>query len=158
VRKKKRKESSWEWYAVKLLYECIITGEPDPETIDYNYNNTHKTYEESIMLVRAQPFENAYSIAEKKSKDAEIEYVNPYEERVKWKFIEALDCFIVGEDLESGTEVYSRYLRIPNGLWNTIYLSQAIEHLKTTETIKRNYFPFVSFGWEHVNFKDDIFI
>jgi hypothetical protein len=112
--KKKTSTSSWEWYAVKLLYECIITGTPNPETIDENYTNTHKTYEESIMLVKAQSFDHAYSIAEKKAKGEEIDYVNQYDELVEWKFVEVLDCFIlIDEKLQSGTELYSRFLRVP---------------------------------------------
>lgn len=114
VQKKKARKPSWEWYAVKLLYECIITGNPNPETIDKNYTNTYKTYEESIMLVKAQSFEHAYSIAEKKAKDEEHHYLNPYEETVEWKYVDALDCFIlIDEKLQTGTELYSRFLRVP---------------------------------------------
>lgn len=103
-----------EWYAVKLLYECVITGDPSPETIDENYTNTYKTFEESIMLVKAKSFEDAYSIAEKKAKEAEVEYVNPYDEKVSWVFVDALDCFSLKEDeLETGVELYSRFLRVP---------------------------------------------
>lgn len=66
------------------------------------------------MLVKAESPDHAYSIAEEKAKDEEIDYVNPYDEKVSWKLIDALDCFILGEeDLESGTEVYSRFLRVP---------------------------------------------
>jgi hypothetical protein len=114
MNKKKTRKSSWEWYAVKLLYECIITGNPSPETIDENYSDTHKTYEESIILVKAQSFDQAYSIAEKKAKEQEIDYHNPYDEMVEWQFVEALDCFIlIDEKLQSGTELYSRFLRVP---------------------------------------------
>jgi hypothetical protein len=114
VPNKKTRKSSWEWYAVKLLYECIITGNPNPETIDKNYTNAHKTYEESIMLVKAQSFEHAYSIAEKKAKEEEIDYLNPYEEKVEWKFVEAIDCFhLFDEELETGTELYSRFFHVP---------------------------------------------
>ncbi|TDK61827.1 DUF4288 domain-containing protein [Bacillus salipaludis] len=113
---KKKRKSSWEWYAVKLLYECIITGNPNPETIDINYTNTHKTFEESIMLVKAQSFDHAYSIAEKKVMEAELNYQNPYDEFVEWKFVESLDCFhLFDDDLKSGTELYSRFLRVPKG-------------------------------------------
>ncbi|MEH6996464.1 DUF4288 domain-containing protein [Neobacillus drentensis] len=82
--------------------------------MDENYTNAHKTYEESIMLVKAQSYEQANSIAEKKAKNEEIDYLNPYEELVEWKFVEALDCFIlIDEKLQSGTELYSRFLRVP---------------------------------------------
>lgn len=76
LRKKMSKE--WEWYAVKVLYECNISGNPSPETIDENYSNTHKTFEESIILIKAPSFEQAYVIAEMEAKKAEIDYLNPY--------------------------------------------------------------------------------
>jgi hypothetical protein len=36
--KEQREESALDWYAVKLLYEYRITGEPDLEKIDKGYN------------------------------------------------------------------------------------------------------------------------
>ena len=126
--RKNTRKSSWEWYAVKLLYECIIKGKPNPETIDKNYTNAHKTYEESFMLVKAQSFEHAYTIAEKKAKELEHDYLNPYEEHVEWKFVKALDCFsILEENLQTGTELYSRFLRVPKDV--------------STEEIISHYYP-----------------
>ena len=55
LRKKMSKE--WEWYAVKVLYECNISGNPSPETIGENYSNIHKTFEESIILIKAPSFD-----------------------------------------------------------------------------------------------------
>ncbi|WP_169907772.1 DUF4288 domain-containing protein [Priestia abyssalis] len=115
LRKKMSKE--WEWYAVKLLHECNISGTPSPETIDKNYSNTHKTYEESIILVKAPSFDQAYVTAEKEAKEAEVDYLNPYDEMVEWKFVESLDCFkLLDEKLQSSTELYSRYLRVPKDI------------------------------------------
>jgi TnpA family transposase len=38
-------------------------------------------------------------------------------------------------------------------IWNTVYLSQAIEHLKTTGKYKEELLPHISpLGWEHINF------
>lgn len=109
-----KKESSWEWYAVKLLFESIIVGEPNPQKIDNNYSNQFKTYEESIILVKAQSFEHAYKIAEKKAKEAEMEYYNPYDQMVKCRLVDTIDCFqLFDDELKSGTEVYSRLLHVP---------------------------------------------
>lgn len=109
-----KRESTWEWYAVKLLYESIIVGEPNPEKIDANYSNQFKAYEESIILVKAQSFEHAYKIAEKKAKEAEMEYYNPYDQMVNCRFVDAIDCFRLFDiDLKSGTEIYSRMLHVP---------------------------------------------
>ena len=67
-------KSTLEWYSVKLIYEFIITGEPDPAKIDEDYN-TDKQYEESIMLVKANSFDHAYSIAEVKAKENEYDFI-----------------------------------------------------------------------------------
>ncbi|MDG0791267.1 DUF4288 domain-containing protein [Cohnella ginsengisoli] len=99
---------------MKLLYESTISGNPDPARVDENYVDTHKTYEESMMLVKAQSFEQAYAIAEKKAKREELDYRNPYDQKVEWRLVRALDCFaLFDEELKSGTELYSRNLRVP---------------------------------------------
>lgn len=108
----KNKNTKWQWFSVKLIFESIITGEPELDTIDRNYTNNYKTYEESIILVKAQSFDHAYKIAEKKASEMEIDYVNPYGEFVNWKFVEAIDCFSISDEtLCTGVEIYSRYIR-----------------------------------------------
>ncbi|MCM3116323.1 DUF4288 domain-containing protein [Neobacillus sp. MER 74] len=138
LRKKMSKE--WEWYAVKVLYECNISGIPSPEIIDENYSNTHKTFEESIILVKASSFEQAYVIAEKEAKKAEIDYLNPYEELVEWKFIEALDCFnLFDEKLQSGTELYSRFLRVPKDMSREIVISHYYPETLEEDEVDQNF-------------------
>lgn len=108
----KNRKAKWQWFSVKLIFESTISGEPESDTIDKNYINTCKVYEESIILVKAQSFEHAYRIAEKKAKSMEIDYTNPYGESVRWKFVEAIDCFSIFEDkLFTGVELYSRRIR-----------------------------------------------
>lgn len=115
---KSHNNDSWQWFSVKLIFEAIISGKSDPDTIDRNYTNDIKTYEESIVLIKAQSFDHAYKIAEEKAiKEIEHSYENPYDEIVEWKFIEAIDCFsLCEESLETGTEIYSRYIRVPKQL------------------------------------------
>ena len=60
---RKERKSSWEWYSVKLLFESIITGEPAPKKIDRNYSSDFKTYEERIIIVKAQSYKHAYILA-----------------------------------------------------------------------------------------------
>lgn len=37
-------------------------------------------------------------------------------------------------------------------IWNTVYLSQAIEHLKATGKYQEELLPHISpLGWEHIN-------
>lgn len=104
--------TKWQWYSVKLMFESIISGEPEADTIDDNYTNTHKTFEESIVLIKAQSFEHAYKIAENKAPERELVYKNVYGETVTWRFIEAIDCFSIDEDIKTGVEIYSRYIRV----------------------------------------------
>lgn len=110
---KKCRQSNLQWFSVKLIMESIISGDVEPNTIDMNYTKEYKTFEESIILIRAQSFEDAYKIAEGKGKKAELSYINPYGETVNWRFVQAIDCFSLFVDsLYSGTELYSRFLRV----------------------------------------------
>ncbi len=110
---RKKRVLTYQWYAVKLLFESIISGNPDPKTIDENYTNSYKNFEESIVIVKAQSFEHAYSIAEKKASQMESEYTNPYGEVVNMKFVQAIHCFSIYEEtLGTGVEVYWRPLRV----------------------------------------------
>lgn len=114
------RRNSWKWFAVKLFFECVISGEPAPNSIDENYSTNIKTFEESIFLIRAQSFKQAYKLAEKKAKQEEISYYNPYGEMVSWKLVESLDAFeLFDEELVSGSELYSRFIRVPKEIENT---------------------------------------
>lgn len=111
---KSGRQNSWNWFSVKLLFEFVLSGEPDKDSIDQNYTNQYKNYEEILLLVRAQSFDHAYKIAEKKARKMETEYRNPYGETVHMNFVEAIDCFSISDEmLLSGTEVYSRFLKVP---------------------------------------------
>lgn len=94
---------------MKIIKQIIVEGEADHKLTDENYAaaDAKQLFEESIMLVRAQSFEHAYKIAEKKSLEYDEPYKNPYGQQVTWKFIEALDCYLIGREVGSGTEVYS---------------------------------------------------
>ena len=110
----KRKATPWEWYSVKLLFESIISGEPDNEVIDENYCDTAKLYEEKVLLVRAQSFDHAYRVAERSGKTQEMTYNNHYNQTVHCCFVRALDCCrLFDSRIKSGTEVYFRLYRMP---------------------------------------------
>lgn len=109
----KKSARKWQWFSVKLIFENIISGEPEPNTIDKNYGNSYKIYEESLVLIKAQSFDHAYKIAEKKAKESEMDYTNPYGQLINFKFIEAIDCFSINEEtLYTGAEIYSRVIRV----------------------------------------------
>ena len=63
-----KKRSSWNYYGVKIIKQILVEGEPNPDLIDEYYEEDGgQTFEESIVLVRAQSFEHAYKVAIKKS-------------------------------------------------------------------------------------------
>ena len=110
-----KKKSNWEWYAVKLLFKSIISGDPTRSKIDKNYTaDSHQVYEESIILVKAQSFEHAYKVAEHKAIKQEVSYYNCYDQLVEWKYVRALDAFNLFDDtLRTGTKLYSRIMHVP---------------------------------------------
>lgn len=112
--KTKKRKSSWEWYAVKLLFESTLSGVPNQEKIDEHYDSGFKLYEERIVVVKAQSSEHAYKKADEMSKVSEMEYYNPYGQLVKCKFVDSLNCQrLFDDEIKSGTEIYSRLLKVP---------------------------------------------
>lgn len=115
-------KSAWQYYAVKLIYQAVIIGEPIPERIDECYSNTHTFFEESIVLVHAQSFEHAYSIAERKARANERTHTNPYGQTVMWKLIDAIDCYWIDDKISNGIELYSSFTPKEKGITPSEYL------------------------------------
>ena len=102
------RKSAWNWFGVKIVKQIIVQGEPDKNLIDEFYTNDNiKHFEETLVLVRAQSFDHAYKIAETNAKLDDETYPNIYGQIVSWKFIDAVDCFLIGNEIKSGIEVYS---------------------------------------------------
>jgi hypothetical protein len=75
-------------------------------------------WEESILLVSADSIEEAQRMAVNLGRNAETTYESASGETIVWKFdcIQSIYAIIVGLDAhgrpsESGTEVFSRYMR-----------------------------------------------
>jgi len=103
-----KKQSGWYWYGVKIIKQIIVCGEPDENLVDEFYDDDGKQhFEESVMLVRARSFDHAYKTAENKAKKDNEPYMSIYGQQVTWKFIRAVDCFLIIDELKSGAEVYS---------------------------------------------------
>ena len=81
-------------YGVKVIYTYCVEN--------------RRFYEESILMLQANSFEEALSKAEIYAKDRECEYTNCDDKLVKLENIETLDCFLVDEDDEV-VEVYSSF-------------------------------------------------
>lgn len=142
----KRKKSNWEWYAVKMLFESVVFGEPNPEKVDENYSNEHKIYEERIILVRAQSTEHAYRSAELNAVKYEKEYHNPYDQLVIHKFIDSLDCFHLPDGgIKNGIDVYSRLIKVSaDEKTENIIREYYPEYLLDKEKAYRSYYAFTS--------------
>lgn len=138
-----KKKSSWKWYAVKLLFESTISGEPNKEKIDEHYDSKFKLYEDRIVVVRAQSSEHAYQKADEMSKVSEMEYYNPYGQLVKCKLIDSLNCQrLFDDEIKSGTEIYSRLFEVPVEMET----EKVIEiYLTETLTCKEQTTPFYNF-------------
>jgi len=121
-------KSSWNYYVVKLIYQAIITGDPIPERIDENYNDTHTFFEESVMLVRAQSFDHAFTIAERKAQDNERTHINPYGQTVEWKLVDAINCYLIDDKITNGIELYSSLTPRKKEVTPSEYIMQKYEY------------------------------
>ena len=82
-------------YGVKVMFTYSV--EPDNRTF----------YEESIYLVDAESFEDAYQKAENYTKDFDTEHTNPKGQKVTTQTIDLIDCFLAFEDDNGVQEIYS---------------------------------------------------
>jgi len=122
------RKSSWNYYGVRLIYQAIITGQPVAERVDENYSDTHTFFEESIMLVRAQSFDHAYTIAERKARNNSRTHTSTYGQTVEWKLVDAIDCYWIDYELTNGTELFSSYTPVKKKITPAEYLMQKYEY------------------------------
>ncbi|CAM3951152.1 DUF4288 domain-containing protein [Bacillus wiedmannii] len=101
-------------YAVKLLFESVHSGEPDPTKVDEHYEENHDTlFEESIILVKANSIEEAHELGEKIAILSEESYDNMYDEQVTCTFRKVLHVFELDDTpFETGKELYARFLHV----------------------------------------------
>ncbi|EOQ08911.1 hypothetical protein KQ3_04019 [Bacillus cereus B5-2] len=116
-------------YAVKLLFESVHSGEPDPTKIDEHYEENPDTlFEESIILVKANSIEEAHELGEKIAIHSEESYDNMYGEQVTWTFRKILHVFELDDTpFETGKELYARFLHVKKN--------------KTVDTVVKAYYP-----------------
>ena len=82
-------------YGVKVIFTYSV--EPDNQ----------KFYEESIYLVDAESFDDAYEKAEEYTKEIDLEHTNPKGQKVKTEKIDFVDCFLVFDEEDGVQEIYS---------------------------------------------------
>ncbi|GAB6428172.1 MULTISPECIES: DUF4288 domain-containing protein [Bacillus] len=116
-------------YAVKLLFESVHSGEPDPTKMDEYYEESHDTlFEESIILVQAKSLKEAHELGEKIAMQPEESYDNVYGEQVTWKFRKVLHVFELDDtSFETGKELYARFLHVKKN--------------ETVDTVVKTYYP-----------------
>lgn len=108
-------ESALGWYGVKLLHKIIIFGMSEQDKIDEFFHDTKIFFEESILLVKASSFDEAYQIDETTAqKDNEV-YENKYGQKVKHEFYKSIDCFHLFDSPKSTIEIYSTFFRKKQG-------------------------------------------
>ena len=93
-------------------------------------------YEESVVMLWAESFDDAYKKAEIYAKDmCGCDYINICGETVKTELVDIVDCFIVYEEENGVTEVYSRYMQ------NKTPLSEEkfIDLLSDSSTVEERY-------------------
>ncbi len=125
------RKSAWNYYGVKLIYQMIVTGRPIPERIDKAFSDTHTFFEESVMLVHAQSFDHAYTVAERKARENLEPYTNAYGQTVETKLIDAIDCFLIipnNDGFTTGTELYSSISPVAKEITPREYLMRKYEH------------------------------
>ena len=82
-------------YGVKVIYTYSV-GE-----------DCRKFYEEQILSVNAESFDEAYEKAEQYSAEYDTEHINPKGELVKTEKVEFVDCFLAFDEEGDVQEIYS---------------------------------------------------
>ena len=90
------------WYTACLLFKAVHSGEPNSESL----------WEETFILIDAETETVARTMAEELGRNREHGYPTDHGNTVKWQFmrVERVYAIDVG-DLQTGTEVFSRFLR-----------------------------------------------
>lgn len=96
-------------FSVKYLVESIVSPQDD-----------EKTFEEAIMLIRADSKEMAAKkiIEHWKSLTKELTYENAIGGLTTWCLVQVLDCFELVNEIEGSIdfkEVYGRYILVKAG-------------------------------------------
>ncbi|MCF8278319.1 MAG: DUF4288 domain-containing protein [Flavobacteriales bacterium] len=116
------------WFAVKLVYVNEVIGKPDPKLVDNNFKENYVAYEESVVLIKAKSFDEAYVKSEKIGKENEDDYTNIYGQTVQQRLVGEVDCFeLLDEPLENGTELYSNIIETSTGKSHGHFISETFK-------------------------------
>jgi len=132
------------WFGVKTLYRQEASGKP--RTRDRHYDPAVTLVEERVVLFRARSHAEAIRKAEREASRyaASFRERNVYGQRLRNRFLGALDSFELFENPTSGEEVFSTtFLARGNVSDQRLINRRVIVPVKPNEELKRrNFFPF----------------
>ena len=110
-------------YAVKVIYT-------------YSVGDTgRKLYEQSILSVKADSFDEAYEKAEKYAHSCCLDYENPAGERVRTDGFELLDCFLAFDEDDDVQELHSCFTRNKTQLDEAAYYAAITDQCDEDELL-----------------------
>ena len=95
--------SELSWFSAKIRFVCLI----DRTGTD--------VYNDSVLLFRAEDWEDAFQRAIQLGREEEEEYFNDSGERVRWRLKEVIFLNIILKDSLDGVEVHSEWVDVPKG-------------------------------------------
>ena len=84
-------------YGVKIVYTYTVG------------KSSRKFYEESVLSINAESFDEAYEKAETYASKGLDEHLNPHGETVKAEKFELIDCFVAMDEEDEVYEIYSAF-------------------------------------------------
>jgi hypothetical protein len=89
------------WFGVRVVVEILVGKDPPAK----------RTYEDRVIVVRAQSDALARRKAERIARADGETYRNIYGENVTWRFKDVVDTYMLLDDkLSDGTEIYSAFM------------------------------------------------
>ena len=109
----------WKVFAIKTIYRTTTLGKPKKK--DKFYRENLDSIEERIITIKARNFDEAISKGEKEAIKyaSETEYINPYGQKVKQKYIGSIDVFEPFEEVKANIEIFSTTFLIDSSITNT---------------------------------------
>ena len=117
-------------YGVKVIFTYSV--EPD----------NRRFYEESIYLVNAESFDDAYKMAEEHTNDMDLEYINPSGQKVRTEKIDFVDCFLAFDEEDGVQEVYSTIFKNKSSLSENNFYKAITEECDAEELFDLRYQEF----------------
>jgi hypothetical protein len=89
------KMTRMEWFSAKVRTVCLVE------------NHGATSYMDTVFIFRARNFQDALRRAIESGRRTEEEYLNAYQERVKWRLKEVISLDVIASESLDGAEVFS---------------------------------------------------